>query len=300
MILHSEPGRVIASAPAKLNLFLEVTGRRDDGFHDLETVMQTISLSDTLVLESADDLSLHCPRLAELPAERNLAHRAATLLQDHLGLKRGARITLHKRIPAGAGLGGGSSDAASVLTGLCRLWEVSLPLDELTELAGRLGSDVPFFVHGNTALCRGRGELVEPIAARGVWHYLLVLPASSNNTAEVYRHFDRLGSYDIITADSVIRALASGEAMALGRALFNRLEAAGASINPDVRRSLDVLGDEGVLMTGSGSACFKLCESAAACAAEAYRVSPLLGGATVLSVTNEAGLFERTPCGAGP
>jgi 4-diphosphocytidyl-2-C-methyl-D-erythritol kinase len=171
-------------APAKINLSLEVTGRRDDGFHDLVSVMQTVSLADTLRLglDAEVRFSVSDPRLRE----NNLVERAAHLLREHGAGDQGCRIHLHKCIPAAAGLGGGSSDAASALVGLNRLWQLGLSCEQLLPLAERLGSDVPFFLYGGTCLVEGRGERVSRLPDPAASWYLLVNPRAAVSTAEVF------------------------------------------------------------------------------------------------------------------
>jgi len=156
------------AAPAKLNLTFEVLGKRDDGYHEVMSLMQTIDLADTVLLDRSESLTLEVTgeRVSGVPEEAkdNLAFRAALALARKAGRSDlGARIRLEKRIPAAAGLGGGSSDAAAVLRGLNQLWGLNLPIDVLTEVGAALGSDVPFFLHGGSALATGRGEVIEPL-----------------------------------------------------------------------------------------------------------------------------------------
>lgn len=145
-------------APAKVNLTFEVLGRRDDGYHEVRTILQALSLADALTFEASDDLTLTVEPEGAAPVEENLVLAAARLLQREAGVLAGAAIHLAKRIPMAGGLGGGSSDAATALLGLRRLWGLDLDADALRELAAQLGSDVPFFVSGGTALGEGRGE----------------------------------------------------------------------------------------------------------------------------------------------
>lgn len=169
MILH-------ARAPAKINLGLEILGRRADGFHEVRTILQTVALADDLTFADAADLSLDCaPSLG--PTERNLVLRAARLLQARTGVSRGATISLRKSIPVAAGLGGGSSDAAATLRGLSRLWGLDLSDDDLADLAGALGSDVPFFLRGGAQLATGRGEHLEPLPSARLWVVLVTITA---------------------------------------------------------------------------------------------------------------------------
>ena len=153
---------MIVSAFAKLNLTLEVLGRRDDGYHEVRTVMQAIDLADQLEISSAPNLRVECDD-SSLSGERNLVWQAAQALARHGGLSPQAHIYISKCIPAGMGLGGGSSDAAAALLALNRLWKLDLPLAELSRIGATLGSDVPYFLQGGTALAKGRGEIVEPI-----------------------------------------------------------------------------------------------------------------------------------------
>lgn len=180
-------------APAKINWTLEVLGRRTDGYHEILSVAQTIGLWDELRLEPAADLQLH---LSGLPlsgadqGEGNLVLRAARLLQAEAGSKGGAHIYLHKGIPLAAGLGGGSSDAAAALRGLNRLWDLGLDLQALHDLATRLGSDVPFFLVGGTALLSGRGERVTPLPDIPARTLVVAVPPGRvrDKTARAYEH----------------------------------------------------------------------------------------------------------------
>jgi len=151
-----------AYAYAKINITFEVLGRRQDGYHDVATILQEIDLKDTLRFELASSLAVDCDT-AEIPSSDNLALKAARLLKKESGYKGGVRIALMKGIPVAAGLGGGSSDAAATLVVLNKLWKLKLSTESLVELAASLGSDVPYFIHGGTALAEGRGELIKPL-----------------------------------------------------------------------------------------------------------------------------------------
>lgn len=177
------------TAYAKVNLALEILGKRADGFHEIRSVMQSISLADDLLIEEADELTVEC-ELPELAGESNLIAAAAKALANLSRRHPGARISLNKGIPVAAGMGGASSDAAAALVGLARLWGVDLPATELAQLAASLGSDVPFFLAGGTALVSGRGDLVEPLPdAQPSW-LILLSPGHTlaNKTAALYRH----------------------------------------------------------------------------------------------------------------
>src|SRR3989304_2871845 len=174
--------RVVLSAAAKVNLALEVLGKRPDGYHELATVMQAVDLSDRLGLRDADDLEL-VSRAPGVPTDApNVAGGAAVALREAARLGRGVRITLDKRIPVAAGLGGGSTDAAAVLVGLNRLWRLRWPVARLGEVAIRLGMDVPFFLRGGAALATGRGETLDPLPGGGL-ALVLVNPGIAASTA---------------------------------------------------------------------------------------------------------------------
>ncbi|MGI8431006.1 MAG: 4-(cytidine 5'-diphospho)-2-C-methyl-D-erythritol kinase [Chthoniobacterales bacterium] len=163
-------------APAKINLNFRILRRRDDGFHEIETLMAPISLGDELTLERAERLTFTCDDASLPSGDDNLVLRAARSFFAEIKAEPGGRIALRKKIPHGAGLGGGSSDAASTLLGLNELHGNSLPPERLTKLAAEIGSDVPFFLARSAAICRGRGEIVEPVAALPAWPLLLLKP----------------------------------------------------------------------------------------------------------------------------
>lgn len=173
-------------APAKLNLFLHVTGRRPDGYHRLQTVFRLLDFGDELSIEATTDGRIERPAgLAGLPPEEDLVVRAARALQAASGTPGGARIRVYKRIPAGGGLGGGSSDAATVLVALNRLWGLGWPAARLAELGMALGADVPVFVHGRSAWAEGVGERLVPLSLPPAW-YFVVYPGCAVSTAEVF------------------------------------------------------------------------------------------------------------------
>ena len=263
-------------APAKLNLFLRIVRRREDGFHDLETVMTAIDLFDTLSFEACEsgeislqvvmagsrNLHRHSPATIPTGAD-NLVIRAARLLKDYAGTTCGARITLIKRIPSAAGMGGGSSDAAATLAGLNRLWNLSCPRGELIRLAAELGSDIGFFLGGSsTALCRGRGELIEPLRLPADFHFVVARPYSGLSTPEVFRRCrpDETGQ----SVEGFIRSLEQSGLSRTVRLLHNGLQSPAESLNDEVRQlrqhfnKLPVLGHQ---MTGSGTSYFGVCAS---------------------------------------
>jgi len=180
--------RLRLTAPAKINWTLEVIGRRPDGFHEVKTILQTIDLCDSLELEPAPELTLAATGEGLPPPQDNLTLRAAHLLQERTRHSGGVRMRLTKSIPVAAGLGGGSSDAAAALRGLDRLWGLALPHERLVELAAEVGSDVPFFLYGGTALAEGRGERITPLPDAPRTAILVVVPplSMSHKTQRMY------------------------------------------------------------------------------------------------------------------
>jgi 4-diphosphocytidyl-2-C-methyl-D-erythritol kinase len=245
--------------PAKVNLHLEVLGRRSDGFHELRTLFQTIDLWDFLDAEPDTDLSMTCDDPA-LPCDgSNLVLRAARRLRERLGPGPGARLRLRKGIPAGGGLGGGSSDAAGALLLLDRLWEGGLPREALAELAAGVGSDCPFFLWGGTAIGTGRGERIEPLPPGPTRDLVLGFPPYGIPTAEVYRRFAALtppaGGVTVpalLTKCSPVRDFGAAR-NDLERAVLEGWPELGA-----FRARLLVEGARLALVSGSGSTVFGL------------------------------------------
>lgn len=268
------------AAPAKINVFLEVVGKRPDGYHELQTVMLRTDFADRLRFEPADGpgIEFTCTD-TRLPTDgRNLVVKAAELLRQECGVNTGCRIHLEKHVPHGAGLGGGSSDAATAIMGLDRLWGLGLSKSAMAELGARIGSDVAFFFDGPAALCTGRGEIVTGLSLTDSFHFVLFCPSVHCGTAEIYSRV-RLGG-DLMDATPVIEALKQGSPTALAAGLFNRLQEATESLKPELRAIPAMMREiepalPGVLMTGSGSAYFGLAESRAAAQAAADRLTRL-------------------------
>jgi len=258
-------------APAKINWTLEVLGRRPDGYHEVFTVLQTIALWDELELEPAPGLALETPDGPTF-GEDDLTLRAARLLLP----EGGVRMRLRKRIPVAAGLGGGSSDAAAALRGIRALFRLPLCAEEMSRLAASLGSDVPFFLHGGTALARGRGEEVSPLPdAPTCWLVLLTPPLSlPDKTGEMYRRLAPSAYSDGSFTRAFLRRLA--EAGTVDEALMhNAFEHVAYSLLPDLahyRRALLRAGARRVHLAGSGPALFALAADAAAAEAVAARL----------------------------
>src|SRR5215469_8146424 len=202
-------------AYAKINLTLDILGRRADGYHDLATVMQAVDLYDTICLSATSDhqVQIVCS-IPEISNADNLAARAVHLVRQHLGIKQGVLIELHKHIPMAAGLGGGSSDAAAVLLALQHWWQLQLSSTDLLDMAGSLGSDVPFFLTGGIALCEGRGEIVTALSAhwpKTMRWLLLLKPAISVSTASVFRSLPASDYTSGMHSRAVCTALQAGQ-----------------------------------------------------------------------------------------
>jgi len=247
------PSTLTLPAPAKLNLFLHITGRRPDGYHLLQTVFQFLDRADTLHFRRRDDRTITLsPPLPGVPPEANLVVRAARTLQAHAGTSLGADIRLEKILPMGGGIGGGSSDAATTLLALNRLWELDLPLPELAHLGLGLGADVPVFVRGHAAFAEGVGEQLTPVEIPEN-HYLVLTPNAHVSTAEVFSHADLTRHTPAIT----VAAFLGGEASAR---LHNDCENVVRTLAPDVANALDWLALHGpARMTGTGACCFLPC-----------------------------------------
>ena len=255
--------RLALSAAAKINLALEVLGKRPDGYHEIATVMQAVDLSDRLVLEDAEVLELRAST-PDVPTDgTNLALRAARVLREAAGVERGVRIMLDKRIPVAAGLGGGSTDAAAALIGLNRLWGLRWPAGRLAELAVTLGMDVPFFLRGGAGLGTGRGERLEPLVG-GALALALVSPRVGASTAEIYGGVTPEMYSDGSRARQMVAALRSRRPATVARSLYNGLERVAAARHPQVhliQAALLAAGALGAAMSGSGLTVFGVARS---------------------------------------
>lgn len=243
---------------AKLNLFLEVIGKRPDGYHDLETVMHEIDLADRVTLRRRDEgviLRTDAPDLGN--GEDNLAVRAVRALERHVGHSLPCEIGLEKRIPVGGGLGGGSSDAATVMRLLNRAFGLRLTDGTLEAVAGTFGSDIAFFIRGGTALCRGRGEIVEPLPGIPRLSFLLVLPEVHVPTPMVFKSLRLTG--EIVEGYDLRRSLSLGSVAGLRRHAFNRLEGPARSLFPVLDARLSGLSPHRARLSGSGSTIFIPC-----------------------------------------
>ena len=289
MIIRSIAGGVEVLAPAKLNLFLEVLGKRPDGYHEIESLMVAVDLVDSLTFtdDPSGEISLQCNEPTLPKGGDNLVVMAAERLRASAGSLRGARIVLEKAIPAESGLAGGSSDAAATLVALDRLWGLRLPRERLLALAAEIGSDVAFFIHGPAAVCRGRGERVEPVVLKESYHFVLVRPPVGMSTVDVYRRV--VPPREPLPIWPILEAVSQGGNAELGRSLFNRLQPVAEALKPELARVRDALASLGPLlcgsvMSGSGSAYFGLCPDSAA-ASRAAEILKTLGLGWVRVVT---------------
>lgn len=249
-------------APAKINLTLDVLHKRPDGYHELEMIMTTIDLADRIDLtETERGIQLESTSGFVPHDERNLAYRAAALIKERFGVRKGVRILIHKNIPVAAGLAGGSSDAAATLKGLNRMWNLGLSNEELREMGAELGSDVPFCVLGGTAIARGRGEKLTPVSPPPPCWVVLAKPPHGVSTAEVFGALKVEEIRERPDLKSMLAALESRDFQGMCQALGNVLETVTLPAYPRVRRIKEKMrqfGAEGVLMSGSGPTVFGL------------------------------------------
>lgn len=257
---------VVENCPAKVNLFLDVLGRRRDGYHEILTVMAPVSLWDTIEVRpgrSRDVLAVH-PSGAAPPGGKNSVLKALIALR-RLRPVPPLRIRLHKRIPSGAGLGGGSSDAAGLVRAVNKCLKMRMSPSEQEAVLARVGSDTAFFVRGVTALCTGRGERVHPLARPPRLSLVLYCPPFSNPTREVYRRVRLPKSRSRPTAADFLMGWTASHPAKVGRLLFNRLESAALDYRPslrNVRNELLAYPFVAVRMTGSGSGFYAVCRNA--------------------------------------
>ena len=277
-------------APAKINLVLEVLGKRDDGYHEIRSLVQTISLCDVLSFELAEGISLNCTE-PSLQSSDNLAIQAARLLKEVGGCEKGVEIGLEKRIRWGAGLGGGSSDAAAVLLALNKLWGLELTTSGLVGLGAKLGSDVPFFIHKGTALVEGRGEKVAPLSTSLPGWFVLLLPPLPQMPGKTQQLYARLDDQHFTQGQFTGKAVEawSGDRQISPSLLFNVFDKVAFDAFPGLEeywKRFEEAGAAGIHLAGSGPALFapvnseakaeelhgRLCEQGL----EAYSVSTLV------------------------
>jgi 4-diphosphocytidyl-2-C-methyl-D-erythritol kinase len=295
---------VTAFAPAKLNLFLEVLGKRPDGYHELETLMAAVDLCDTLHLAPRTDDSIildadwatadraAAMHLGDIPTgAQNIVVRALDLLRERAGARLGATVRLRKRIPSAAGLGGASSDAAAALLAANVAWGLHWSRAQLSTIAAELGSDVPFFLGAPAAVCRGRGEIIEPLESTPTLDVVVVRPPIGLSTPAVFRECSPAASP--MSVLPLADAWQRGDLRAMGQRMMNRLEPAAAKLSPWIARLRDAFCEQGCYgyqMTGSGSSYFGICRSAL----HARRVAERLraGGLGVIYRTRTIGYLK--------
>jgi 4-diphosphocytidyl-2-C-methyl-D-erythritol kinase len=289
-VLAVVPPPVTVRVPAKVNLHLSVGDLREDGYHDLTTVFQALSLTDEVVVAAAEDPGVEVTGegAQSVPSgSGNLAWRAVEALAEHVGRDLDdttVKVLIRKAIPVAGGMAGGSADAAATLVGLAALWKLDVGRDELAMVAARLGSDVPFMLHGGTALGTGRGERLVPVLTRHQFHWVIALDKRGLSTPDVFGELDRLRDdgrpQRTGDVEPVLEALASGDPRQLALLLGNDLQAAAVSLRPTLRRTLRAGVSAGALaglVSGSGPTCAFLCSDGEA----AVRVAAELAGAGV-------------------
>ena len=256
---------VTVEANAKINLTLDILGKRPDGFHEVAMVMQTIGLHDTLVMEKTErdiELSINVPWLKA--DEKNLAWRAAELIRQEYGLEGGVRIELTKRIPVAAGLAGGSADAAAVLKGMNDLYGLQLDEEKLCELGARLGSDIPFCIMGGTMLATGRGEVLTRLSDMPETWVVLAKPRISVSTAWAYQNYDEQGAERHPDNEAIKQAIARGNRKAVAGLLCNVLESVTIKKYDVIAEYKQMMLDRGAMasmMSGSGPTVFGLAKN---------------------------------------
>jgi len=292
---------VTVRVPGKVNLYLGVGDLRADGYHELTTVFHAVSLFDEVTVRNADLLSLELAgdepdgEGASVPLDhRNLAWRAAELMASHVGREPDVAIVLEKSIPVAGGMAGGSADAAAVLVAMNALWELGVPRRDLHALGAELGSDVPFALHGGTALGTGRGEQLATVLSRNTFHWVLAFADGGLSTPKVFAEIDRLRADDALAhpprlqdPEPLLTALASGDPHQLAPLLGNDLQPAALNLDPGLRRTLRAGVDAGALagiVSGSGPTCAFLCPTASA----AVDVGVQLAGAGVCRTVRAA------------
>lgn len=253
--------KLILKSPAKINLGLKIIKKRDDGYHEIETIFQMLSLFDTLTFSNLQSGIVLKTNQDKLPVdETNLVVKAAKLLQQETGTQKGAEIFLEKKIPVGAGLGGGSGNAAFTLMGLNNLWELHLKKKDLMKLAITLGSDVPFFLSGcSAAIGKGRGEILTPFESKSNIHVVVLSPNIYVSTGSIYKELN-LGLTSNSKDINILRSLLVERRIAeLGSYLYNDLEAVVCKRHPaltEIKKKLMNSGAVGALVSGSGSSVF--------------------------------------------
>lgn len=293
--------QIFLKACAKLNLFLDITGKRDDGYHLIRSVMQSVDIFDRVKIAKTAEITVKCSE-SSLDGEGNLAYKATKLFFEQTGTSGGAEIYIEKRIPMQAGMAGGSADAAAVLRGLNALYETNLSDEELCAMGARLGADVPFSLCGGTALCEGIGERLAPLPELPDCVFVIVKPEIGMSTAESYRIYDEHAATGFEHGDisAMSTALEAQDAQKVGKALYNALECTVPDSVLKIKSALLGAGADGALMTGSGTAVFgifesieKAAEAKSALSAEYGNIFISRPAKTAVADDESAPVFER-------
>lgn len=259
---------MLLKARAKINWTLDIVGQREDGYHLMDMLMQPVTLADEITIRPADEISLTTGGTPLLPAdEHHLALRAARALKAHTGYAHGASIHVEKHIPVGAGMGGGSADAAAVLVGLNRLWGLDIPIETLEAIGLTLGADVPFCIRGGLTRTTGIGECMQALPCARCYPLVVVQPCEGLSTKEIFTAWHE--NPNIARPDNTAAALAlqQGDNAALSASLGNVMQPISASRRPDIQAAIRALTEHGAFaaqMTGSGSAVFGVFDTSAA------------------------------------
>lgn len=284
---------IILLAYGKINLSLDIVGLREDGYHLMDMVMQSVSLADRVTLRRAEEISVIAG--GNIPTdERNTALKAAKVFFETTGIAGGCTVSVEKQVPSEAGMGGGSADAAAVLIGLDQMYETDLPLEKLMEMGLKVGADVPFCLVGGTALVQGIGEKVTPAAPLKDCHILLVKPPFGISTGAAFRHFDEVGVSTHPDNAALLAGMEKGDLSGMSGFMANVLEESAASDDIEaIREEIAAAGAKAALMTGSGSVVFGLFsdEETAQAAAEklshrgkTFLARPVTAGVKILSM----------------
>ena len=260
--------KVTLNAPAKINLYLDVLGRRENGYHDIESIMQTVTLFDTVTVEKADELSMTCSDESLPCDEKNLCIKAAHRFFERTGITGGAKIHVEKRIPVSSGLAGGSTDAAATLKALNEIYGHPMSEDDLYALGATLGADVPFCMKGGCVLCRGIGEEMTEISCNCDYSVVIARAGEGVSTPKAYGALDEKYGDELAKpfgfVDCMIRALASGDSAAVAEEMLNTFEGVVLPYHREAREAVEYLegaGSLGAMMSGSGPAVFALFDS---------------------------------------
>lgn len=256
--------KITVNAPAKINLYLDILGRREDGYHDVEMVMQTVSLCDTVTVTRTkhENINLTCSVPIPGPVERNTAYLAAQAFFERANIfNPGIDIHIKKRIPICAGLAGGSADAAAVLNALNQLFDTNISKEELAKLGKKIGADVSFCVHGGTMLATGTGTTLEALPAMPMCHFVIVKPSIAISTKAAYEASDASASSKNTSSRDIISAITANDLHGVAKSLYNRFEE--VLVLDEIEKIKFLLTQHGALnasMSGSGSAVFGIFE----------------------------------------